>query len=97
MTKFRADVAALLKAGPPITKPPTSGTSGDDMSLTSADITAIRAAVQAEIEEYASRFWVQPTGTGTAIIADINDIQATVHRIEDDTDALSTTLAKPNA
>ncbi len=76
--------AKLFGAAPKASTP--SDASGGDMSLTPADITAIRAAVQAEIEEYNTRFWTQPTGTGTDIIADINDIQNTVHRIEADTD-----------
>lgn len=73
----------------------------DDMALTAADITAIRAAVQAELaefrpllradvqaeeEEYAVRFWVTPGGTGQALRDDISDIKNTVHRIEDDVD-----------
>ena len=67
----------------PTDAPPKGSTT---MALTAADITAIRAAVQAELEEYGSRFWTQATGTGTALINDVNDIQATVHRIEDDVD-----------
>lgn len=88
---------AAINAGKftPGTTPTTSGATA--MSLTPADITAIRAAVQAEIEEYASRFWIADTGTGTGIRTQISDIQNTVHRIEDDTDSLSTTLSKPNA
>jgi hypothetical protein len=58
----------------------------DDMPLTAADITAIRAAVQAEIEEYAARFWVASTGTGTAIRTQLTRMEATIDRIEDDTD-----------
>lgn len=79
----------------------TSDATGDDMPLTAADITAIRAAVQAELEEfrpkaradmqaeneeYGTRFWVARTGTGTGVRNDISDIKNTVHRIEGDTD-----------
>lgn len=78
--------AALKKvtAPPVIDTPPSKGTT--DMALTAADITAIRAAVQAELEEYAVRFWVNSTGTGTGLRNDVSEIKATVARIEDDTD-----------
>lgn len=59
------------------------------MSLTSADITAIRAAVQAEIEEYAVRFWVMDTGTGKNQVIDVlADHTLRLQRIEDDTDGV---------
>jgi hypothetical protein len=90
MYEFRAAVNARLLAGPPGTtpKPPAGGT----MALDATEITQIRAAVQAEIEEYFTRFFVNPTGTGTAMRADIDDIQATVHTIADAVAALT----KPN-
>lgn len=67
------------------------------MSLTSADITAIRAAVQAELEEYNARLWGEGGSAGEfqqrtdARILDIlNDklpeIKLQLDRIEDDTD-----------
>lgn len=93
MYLLRASVQALLAAGPPSTvKPPTGGT----MAFDATEINQIRAAVQAEIEEYAVRFWIDPSGTGTGIRGQISDIQNTVHRIEDDTDTLSDTLTEPN-
>lgn len=45
----------------------------DDMPYTEAQL---RAMMQAEIEEYMSRFWVAPTGTGTAIRAQLDRIEA---------------------
>lgn len=72
MTKFRSDVAALLKAGPPKTTTDT----GDDMPYTE---TQLRAMMQAEIEEYMTRFWVSPTGTGTGIRKQLDAIQAAVN------------------
>lgn len=52
-------------AKPPV-KPPTSTTTeGNDMGTwTEAQL---RAMMQAENEEYAIRFWIDPTGTGTAL------------------------------
>ena len=79
MYRFRSDVRMLLRAGPaacvnyvatgklvtaPV-KPPTDTTqSGDDMPYTEAQL---RAMMQAEEEEYAIRFWIDPSGTGTAL------------------------------
>jgi hypothetical protein len=68
---------------------PRPATTEGTMALTSADITAIRAAVQAEIEEYAVRFWVADTGTGTGIRTQLTRMEATIDRIEDDTDTLA--------
>ncbi|WP_020385876.1 hypothetical protein [Kribbella catacumbae] len=45
----------------------------DDMPYTE---TQLRAMMQAEIEEYMKRFWVEPTGTGTAIRAQLDRIEA---------------------
>jgi len=61
----------------------TTSTGEDDMPYTEAQL---RAMMQAEIEEYATRFWVAPTGTGTALRAQMERIEQTVNRIEDDTD-----------
>jgi hypothetical protein len=83
------------------TKPAPGGVAaaptGGSMSLTSADITAIRAAVQAELEEYNARLWGEGGSAGEfqqrtdARILDIlNDklpeIKLQLDRIEDDTD-----------
>ena len=65
---------------------PRPASTEETMALTAADITAIRAAVQAEIEEYAVRFWVASTGTGTGIRTQLDRMEATLGRIEDDTD-----------
>ena len=58
------------------------------MPLTASDIIAIRAAVQAELEEYGARLW-GPTGTAGSFAvkatARQKDIQETVNRIEADT------------
>lgn len=75
---------AMLAAAPP-PKPTTGGTVA--RTLNDEDGVYIRALVQAEIEEYAVRFWVNPSGTGTGLRNDISDIKNTVHRIEDDTDS----------
>jgi len=78
MYQFRTDVAAVLKAGPKATvnyvatgklAAPTTTTTdtagGNDMGTwTEAQL---RAMMQAENEEYAIRFWIDPTGTGTAL------------------------------
>lgn len=58
------------------------------MPLNAADIVAIRAAVQAELEEYGARLWGKG-GTAGAYVArsDVReaDILQTVDRIEEDT------------
>lgn len=81
MYAFRSEVRRILAAGPKATvhyvatgklevpatppKPPvTTDTTGDDMPYTEAQL---RAMMQAENEEYAIRFWIDPTGTGTAL------------------------------
>jgi hypothetical protein len=90
MYVFRAAVNARLIAGPPgAAKPPTGATPdapGGTMAFDAGEITQIRAAVQAELEEYFVRFFIAPTGTGTGMRNDISDIKNTVHRIEDDVD-----------
>lgn len=99
--QLRKDVAAVLHAGPATTvnyvatgKLAVSDTSTpatqweDTVALSPEAITQIRAAVQAEEEEYANRFWGAPTGTGTALISTVRTIALTVARIEADTDAL---------
>lgn len=97
MYEFRAAVNARLVAGPPksTTTPPTGG----NMALDAAEITQIRAAVQAELEEYGARLWGD-TGTAGKFMqrtdARLVDTTARLQRIEDDTDALATTLTKPN-
>lgn len=83
---------AAINAG---TFTPTSSTggtltSGGTMSLTSADLTAIRAAVQAELEEYGKRLFGDGGSAGEAIQrADAFHADATnrLIRIEADTDA----------
>jgi hypothetical protein len=45
----------------------------DDMPYTPEQI---RAMVQAEIEEYGVRFWTMPTGTGTALLEQLDRIEA---------------------
>lgn len=82
MYRFRSDVRMVLRAGPaacvnyaatgklttaPTPKPPVptdTTQAGDDMPYTEAQL---RAMMQAENEEYAIRFWIDPTGTGTAL------------------------------
>lgn len=94
-------ISALFAAAPKTTPKPTTDT-GDDMPLTAADITAIRAAVQAELtgfrstfradvqaenEEYGSRLWALDTGTGKKLVVDVlADHTLRLQRIEDDTD-----------
>lgn len=105
-----AQVDRILAVAKRLTTP--TDVSGDDMPLTAADITAIRAAVQAELnefratfradvqaeeEEYAVRFWVLETGTGKNQVIDVlADHTARLQRIEDDTDALQNTLGRAN-
>lgn len=52
-------------------------TQEDDMPYTPEQL---RAMMQAEIEEYMARFWVAPTGTGTAIRAQLDRIEADVKK-----------------
>lgn len=74
MYRFRKDVELVLEAGPNATKTyvatgklvtvTTDTAGGDDMAWTEAQL---RAMMQAEEEEYAIRFWIDPTGTGTGL------------------------------
>lgn len=88
MYTFRAAVAALLKAGPTITKPQTATTTGGTVArtLTDDDLAAIGAVVKFQNEDYGRRFWTASTGTGTALRNQVERIEQTVNRIEDDTD-----------
>jgi hypothetical protein len=55
----------LLPAAPSAPKPPApSDLTGDDMPWSEAQL---RAMMQAENEEYAIRFWIDPSGTGYAL------------------------------
>ena len=80
---------AMVAAGKPTT-PATPSGQEDDMPYTEVQL---RAMMQAEIEEYLKRFWVEPTGTGTAIRAQLDKIEANVEAVKADTDAIT----KPNA
>jgi hypothetical protein len=66
--------------------PPTGGT----MAFDATEVNQIRAACQAENEEYAIRFWIDPTGTGTGIRNLLAEMKLQLDRIEDDTDSLAT-------
>lgn len=95
MASFRNTVAAILKAGPNATKtyvatgkltttPTNTTTAGGNM----ADWTEaqLRAMMQAEEEEYATRFWISPSGTGTGIRNLLAKMNLQLDRIEADTD-----------
>ena len=76
----------------------TPSTEGPTMALTAADHTAIRADVQAELEEYFLRFFVAPTGTGKVQIIDVlADHTLRLQRIEDDTDQPPAVAELPKA
>lgn len=83
MYKFRVDLAALLKAGPP------NNLTEDDMALTAAEIDAIASAVWAKVLGAStasdcmqkSRIAAEKWGTG-------GEHTATLHRIETDTDRI---------
>lgn len=94
MYQLRKDVAAVLKAGPAATvtyvatgnlsvptptRPPLTDTTGDDMPWTEAQL---RAMMQAENEEYAIRFWIDPSGTGTALRNMVQASKLQLDRIE---------------
>jgi hypothetical protein len=97
MAQFRRDVRDVRTAGPaatvsyvatgklgrPATSTPSTPTMEDDMAYTEAQL---RAMMQAENEEYAIRFWVDPSGTGTAIRNLLNKMNLQLDRIEADTD-----------
>jgi hypothetical protein len=87
------DVAADLKRArallASLTKPPTGGSAEGNMAdWTEAEL---RRIYQAEEEEYAKRFWVAPTGTGTALIKVIRDMKQQLDRIEGDTQQIQKT------
>jgi hypothetical protein len=100
MTKFRADVAALLKAGPPTKSAPggtPAATTGGSMSLTDADKVWLRAQMDDAISDYNARLWGEGGSAGEfqqrtdARILDIlnnklPEIKLQLDRIEDDTD-----------
>ena len=67
---------AWAHKGAPRPAVPTD-TTGDDMPFTEAQI---RAMVQAELEEYNTRFWTAETGTGKALIDTVNEIKAAVEK-----------------
>lgn len=95
MAQFRRDVRACLKAGPaacaqyvatgkfivPDTDiSPTPIAGGNDMGTwTEAQL---RAMMQAEEEEYAIRFWIDPSGTGTAMRNLQTNMKLQLDRIE---------------
>ena len=82
MAQFRRDVRACLDAGPAAcvqyvatgklvtgtpTKPPATDTPTGDSNMADWTEAQLRAMMQAEEEEYAIRFWIAPSGTGTAL------------------------------
>lgn len=69
---------------------PTTDVSGETMAFDTTEINQIRAACQAENEEYAIRFWIDSTGTGTGIRNLLTEMKLQLDRIEDDTDGLAT-------
>jgi hypothetical protein len=83
--QFNNVLVPWMKTNP--AKPPTGGTT---MAFDSTEINQIRAAVQAENEEYAIRFWIDPTGTGTGIRNLLAEMKLQLDRIEDDTDSMQT-------
>lgn len=56
---------------------PTTPPKEDDVPWTEAQL---RAMMQAEIEEYMKRFWTAPTGTGTALRAQLDRIEKAVEQ-----------------
>jgi hypothetical protein len=107
MYQFRKDVRAVLAAGakatgtyvatgklaaPTTSKPPTQEV--DDMPWTEAQL---RAMMQAEEEEYAVRFWVDPHGTGTALLKMIQAIKLQLDRVENAVAALDSNDLTPQA
>jgi hypothetical protein len=98
MTKFRADVAALLKAGPPTKPAPTpTATTGGSMAI--QDTTEYKAAYQANVD-YNRALWGEGGTAGEfqqrtdARILDVvnrlEDIKNRLIRIEADTDKAAT-------
>lgn len=92
MYLFRASVNARLAAGPPGTTKPGDvpvKPSGGTVAFTSDEITQLRAAVQAELEEYGARLWGS-TGTAGKFMARTDSrlvtLQNDVTQIKDDVD-----------
>jgi lysozyme len=67
-----ADLQTRGRAVTPPAKPPVTPPTEDDMPYTPEQL---RAMMQAEIEEYNTRFWTAPTGTGTGIRAQLDRIE----------------------
>lgn len=82
---------AAIKRGD-FTPGKTTTVQEDDMALTQADITAIRTAVQAELEEYGARLWGEGGTAGEFMQrtdGTLADHTNRLVRIEDDTDGLA--------
>jgi hypothetical protein len=60
---------------------PITVTAPKEYDMASFTEDQIRAMVQAELEEYNRRFWVDPTGTGTAIRHELDEIRDAVTKI----------------
>jgi hypothetical protein len=99
MYKFRADVAALLKAGPPTDKPPVD-TTGDTMADLRNDIVGNDAdgspMTMAELAARAGGFVYSSITEGGKVDQALDDIRAALtdvvarlQRIEDDTDRIA--------
>jgi hypothetical protein len=84
--QFNNIIVPWLKTAATPSKPPSGGT----MAFDATEVNQIRAACQAENEEYAIRFWIDPTGTGTGIRNLLAEMKLQLDRIEDDTDSLAT-------
>ena len=105
MDQFRSDVRAVLKAGPKATvsyvktgklavpATPPGGNKPEppreDSNMADWTEAQLRAMMQAENEEYAIRFWIDSTGTGTALRNMITKMNLQLDRIEADTDRAS--------
>lgn len=85
MDRFRIDVAALLKAGPPKPVTPTPPPE-EDMALSLED----KAWIESRMQAYASFVVLNRQQTTEKdldeVLAKLTEIDATVERIEDDTD-----------
>jgi hypothetical protein len=90
MNKFRSDVAALLKAGPP--KPTTPTTTAPPKGSLMATLETIQSAVDGLRSEQANRYaqdakWVnEERAWRTSINEALADVRARLVRIEADTD-----------
>jgi N-acetyl-anhydromuramyl-L-alanine amidase AmpD len=71
MAMVQAEIASI-NGTKPVTPPEE-----DDMPYTPEQL---RAMMQAEIEEYMARFWTAPTGTGTAVRAQLDRIEKAVEK-----------------